>query len=992
MSLPYLKRRRGLGLATWMMVLVVRLAYAQALGTLNGRVVDQGDAVLPGVTITATHTGTGVIRTTVTNETGVYSLPGLAPGPYEVKTELSGFGPGTRRGTLIVGATLTLDFTLGVAGLSETLTVSGAAPVIEVTQSRVGAVMQATEVANLPVLTRNYVGLVALLPGAKPVLTGLQYKDNAEIGGVSFGGSGGRNISATLDGGDNADLFGGGIMMNYSQESIEEFRLSTHQFTAVDGRTNGAALALVTKSGGNQFHGSALGLMRNKALIAKDYFAERDNLPKPDYNRWNYGGSIGGPLKQNRIFFFGAAEGVNVKTSIIVPDALYNEQLLLVPYGGKPVHEIAQPFHDAKYTVKLNAELSANHSLLGRYSGQRNQNDNSQLRQRDDQSQPGLNRIQAWSGVVQHRWTLSPSAVSELTFQANSLSVLQDRYLPDGGPLYSSGYPNVPEGPPALEFPSVTMGGSGGARIAGHKLLPGFRGNVSMQRGTHALTFGAGYNRFEEIGFDRWATDAFGLLSFFDDPSVIVSNSNGRYPQGFQTPGIVRQSLRGPLAFVGAKVDSPAQFMSWLQDDWRMTPRLTLNLGVRYDLDINLYDQRRFEQNPTYQILADIGNPYGAFPKTPTRDISPRAGLAYDLRGDGRRVLRGGYGLYFGSFCQCGTGTILQQMHRPLLATVQQTNTAIGVGQLADYRFGIDPQPPRPDASDTLPSNAIGYWFDPDLGDAYTHQVHVGYAHELAPNTTLSVDYTHIAGRNEFRDRAINPLVNGARVLAPEFARVYGDPNRLSAVRLFGSWNRSQFDELIIQFQRRLPRATFQAHYTLSGSYAYGGQILEDSNKSPESQDAFDVFAPGEWGPTSADERHRVVAFGVFELPYGIQLSPVFQTATPRPYTLLAGTDLNRDGTNNDRYVDPATRQQVAVHSERGDPTAVMDLRMTKTLAFGTARRLGLFAEVFNVFNTANFGASYQENSRSAQFKQPIGFLPSIGIPRQVQFGARFQF
>jgi hypothetical protein len=326
-------------------------------------------------------------------------------------------------------------------------------------------------------------------------------------------------------------------MMNYSQESIEEFRLSTHQFTAVDGRTNGAALALVTKSGGNQFHGSALGLMRNKALIAKDYFADRDNLPKPDYNRWNYGGSIGGPVKQNRIFFFGAAEGVNVKTSIIVPDALYNEQLLLVPYGAKPVHEIRQPFYDAKYTAKLNAELSTNHSLIGRYAGQRNQNDNSQLRQRDDQSQPGLNRIRAWSAIVQHRWTLGPSAVSELTVQANSLSVLQDRYLPDDGPLYSSGYPDVPLGRPALEFPSVTMGGSGGARIAGHKLLPGFRDNVSLQLGTHALTFGAGYNRFAEIGFDRWATDAFGLLSFFDDPSVIVSNRNGRYPSGLPDAG-----------------------------------------------------------------------------------------------------------------------------------------------------------------------------------------------------------------------------------------------------------------------------------------------------------------------------------------------------------------------------------------------------------------------------------------------------------------------
>ena len=991
MSLPYSQRRRGLRLATWVVVLVARLAYAQALGTFSGRVVDQDDAVLPGVTVTATHTSTGVVRTTVTNENGVYSLPGLAPGPYEVKTELSGFAPGTRRGTLIVGATLTLDFTLGVAGLSETLTVSGASPLIEVTQSRVGAVMQATEVANLPVLTRNYVGLVALLPGAKPIITGVGYKDNTEMGGVSFGGSGGRNIAPTLDSGDNWDLFGGGILMNFSQESIEEFRLSTHQFTAVDGRTNGAALALVTKSGGNQFHGSALGLMRTKALIAKNYFAKRDNLPKPEYNRRNYGGSIGGPVKQNRIFFFGAAEGVNVNTSTIVPDALYNQQLLLLPYGAKPVHEIPQPFYNAMYTVKVNAELSTNHSLLVRYAGQRNQNENSALLQRHEQSQPALQRIRTWSAVVQHRWTLGPSVVNELTVQANSMRFVQDRYLPDDGPLYTSGYPNVPLVPPALEFPSVTVGSAGGARIGFQKLLPGFRDNVSMQLGTHALAFGAGYNRFEEVGHDQFGA-AFGSFTFFDDPSVIVSNSNGRYPQGFQTPGIVRQSLTGSLARANAGVDGPAQFMSWLQDDWRMTPRLALNLGVRYDLDINLYNQRRFEQNPVYQILAAIGNPYGAFPKTPTRDISPRVGFAYDLRGDGQRVLRGGYGLYFGSFVQGSTTALLQQLNRPLLATVQRTNTAIGVGQLANYRFGIDPLLPRPVASDTLPSNATGQWFDPALGDPYNHQVHVGYAHELAPNTTLSVDYTHIAGRNEFRSRAINPLVDGVRILAPELARVYGDPNRLSAVDIFGSWNRSRFDELIIQFQRRLPRATFQAHYTLSGAYAYGGQIGENNNKSPEAQDAFDVFAPGEWGPTSADERHRVVTFGVFELPYGIQLSPVFQMATPRPYTLLAGSDLNRDGTNNDRYVDPATGQQVSVHSERGDPTMVMDLRMTKTLTFGTARRIGLFAEVFNVFNTANFGASYQENSRSAQFKQPIGFIPSIGIPRQVQLGARFQF
>ncbi len=156
-------------------------------------------------------------------------------------------------------------------------------------------------------------------------------------------------------------------------------------------------------------------------------------------------------------------------------------------------------------------------------------------------------------------------------------------------------------------------------------------------------------------------------------------------------------------------------------------------------------------------------------------------------------------------------------------------------------------------------------------------------------------------------------------------------------------------------------------------------------------------FGPGEWGPTGADERHRVVATGVFEVGYGVQLSPVIQVASARPYNLLAGTDLNRDGNsgNNggDRFVDP-TGQQVSLNSARGDNTFVFDLRSTKffNLGGGGDRKIGAFVEFFNLFNTANFGAQYQGNGRSATFQQPNGYIPGIGYPRQVQLGARFLF
>ena len=250
MSLPYSQRRRGLGLATGVVVLVARLAYAQALGTFSGQVVDQGDAVLPGVTVTATHTSTrGLARPSPTRTESI-AFRRLPPGPYEVKAELSGFAPGTRRGSLIVGAALTLDFTLGVAALSETLTVSGAAPLIEVTQSRVGAVMQATEVANTPVLTRNYVGLVALLRGQSPSLPASGIKTIRRWAGCPLGDRGGAISHQPSTAGTTGTCLAAESSMNFSQESMK-LRLSTHQFTAVDGRTNGAALRLVTKWGGS---------------------------------------------------------------------------------------------------------------------------------------------------------------------------------------------------------------------------------------------------------------------------------------------------------------------------------------------------------------------------------------------------------------------------------------------------------------------------------------------------------------------------------------------------------------------------------------------------------------------------------------------------------------------------------------------------------------------------------------------------------------------
>jgi hypothetical protein len=490
----------------------------------------------------------------------------------------------------------------------------------------------------------------------------------------------------------------------------------------------------------------------------------------------------------------------------------------------------------------------------------------------------------------------------------------------------------------------------------------------------------------------------FATVAFFDDPSTIVNNTNGRYPQGFQTPGIVRQWQQangGALNGQGYWADTLSnaqQIGTWFQDDWRASSKLTLNLGLRYDVDLNLMYQKGFDLNATRQLLAAIGNPYGGFPKTPKKDLSPRVGFAYDLSGDGRRVLRGGGGVYFDQFnTAASAGDITSQSKRPLNALATQVNTAIGVGALANFRLGIDPLPAQPTEGNKLPLNATGQWIDPAMVDPRTYQAHLGYAHTLATNTTLSIDYTLSEGRHELRSMNQNPLVNGTRLLAPQLAAVGLPATQLGPVNILRPINKSKYTALTFLFQRRYPRATLQAHYTLAHAYSFGGSTGNRSGAGAPM--VYNLpYGPGEWGPNGPDERHRMVATGVFELPAGIQLSPVLQLASARPYNLTAGVDLNADGNNNDRYIDPATGKQVSLNAARGDKTFVFDMRSTKYVALGGDKKVGIFVEAFNLFNTNNFGAAYGGNSRATTFRTPTGFVPGIGYARQVQLGARFIF
>ena len=284
------------------------MALAQT-GTVNGRVVDQDGGVLPGVTINVKNAASGATRSTITNEQGVYSLPALDRGVYDLTTELAGFASMTRRVELVAGSTVTTDLRLGLATLSETLTVQGAVPLVESTQSSASSTIRQTEVAQLPMVNRSLAAMMTLLPGAREVpATGTH---GHAAGYVSFGGNTGRSFNMYIDGVDNKEDVDGGTLLQLSLDGIEEFRALGAGFQAEYGRGS-TVVVLASKSGTNQLRGSTFLFGRNQSLIATDYFSKPENggQGKQPFKRLQFGGSVGGPLVTNKMWFFTSVERV----------------------------------------------------------------------------------------------------------------------------------------------------------------------------------------------------------------------------------------------------------------------------------------------------------------------------------------------------------------------------------------------------------------------------------------------------------------------------------------------------------------------------------------------------------------------------------------------------------------------------------------------------------------------------------------------------------
>jgi hypothetical protein len=983
-------RRYVLFLAIPSLMALALPADAQQSGSsLRGRIIDQQDAVLPGVTVVLTHQESGIFRETITAADGTYFITGVVPGPYQISATLSGFRKLTRDVRLELGATLTLDLALEVGALTETVTVTSEAPQVDLTSPQVGGNVSSAEITDLPSMTRNFTGLVALLPGVvyNPAADG-----NSDS--VTINGQHGSGVVFLMDGGsNNDDLRGGssGAQARTALEAIQEFQVVTNQFDAEYGAAVAGVVNAVTKQGTNTFHGSAIGFFTDKAMTAKDFFVAQQGLEKPDTKKQQWGGTIGGPILRDRMHFFFSFE-------------------------RQDRHEGRSRIYPTRPDRSFTAPQQSNYwNYMGRVDQQLSSSHNYSLRYVLDH-QPSINQILAGGGstanlpgtidtmsierdndmtlVGTYNWVMSPSRFN--TLRASYVYEKPKR----GQPLYQE-TGDWTQAPPTLQY--VNFIDQADDNYADFRVMKTYAldETVSWFRpgggGNHDLKFGAQYQYGEHYREDQRVMNGrfiFPSDRAFNaaDPSTYPERLNVRVPQ--MVEALTKTHSLGLFA----------------QDKWQLTPALTLTLGLRYDLHVS--------------PIRNFDNPFFASPDEYPIDknnIQPRAGFAYSMSG-GAAVLRGGYGTFYEKqYIDRFENYVL---NRPFSSSfiAQFPINDVDPGPAAG-RLPTDPLlvngptlnralvdllvPPG-----TTSRNTAAVWLDtPDRILPVQHQGSIGYERQLGGQLSFGADYVHMSNRNMPLRYNLNPGIkaNTGRTTPVVRTDLQGIANQLglsafrSDVWIVEYIGKTEYDGLNLQVEKR-----FSQYWGARLSYGLGygrGDTSVSSASTPINE--FQVLGERNLelneGPTNLDRRHTVTLSGRFEVPWirGMTFSAISRFMSGQPFTIHnTNVDADRNGVGLDP-VEAGTYSGVgqnAITVENsggrngayGPGFAQVDLRAGYRMRPGQGKTLDLFLEVFNLTNEANF-ANPTGDMRSGNFLIATS-LQGGGFPRQLQLGMRLGF
>lgn len=926
-------------------------------------------------------------------ESGNYSFNGLPAGVYTLTVKSAGFKTAIYdKITLQVASSTEVNATLQPGEQSSVINVQDAAPLVDITRTDVSRAFSPTEVQTLPLNSRDFGNLAFLAPGAKPVNSYDPTKNRIAIFGIN--GSTGRNVNVTVNGIDNKDNTVGGPVMQLPLEAVQEFNISTQRFSAANGRSEGAAVNVITKSGTNDYHGALFLFARDTVLNANDYFSKQSNLGTAPYSRQQYGGSIGGPVKKDSLFLFFALERLREQQQISVGADAFAQLTAAQPLGALPLRTIQTPFNDQRYTGRLDWTISTKHQFYVTYNNQSNNSQNDQSTALVDSTAGNFTTNQLILANATLNSVLSPRTVNSFT----------------AGYQYWHNLIDSNTRAPYFTFPSgAAFGTNPNVPQESYQAKWQFREDISFTRDKHTLRAGFDFVTLPKLG------GAFGNTvlnyTFLTDPLAILNNRT-LYPQGFATAGL--------LGSITASAGSPyfatrdgKMLGLYFQDDYKITARLNLSFGVRWDKDFNLNGGNTQARSATYQYLQKVGSPYaGALPQNRNLNFSPRFGFSYDLTGSGHHVIRGGYGIYFGQIFQ-NIPLFTQQQENTFIYTGTVNASSSGPGdttagivpgtniRLSNYRYGVDPAPVVPlPTPNFLPAGSTGRLVNPDYQNPYNQEFNLAYSWQITPRDVIEIEGIHSLALHESKRVNINPTVlarGGARPYDALFAAA-GLP-RLAQIIVESSVGRSRYDALNISYRRQLSNHfSINTNYVRSRALAYNGSPAAFSNISP---DPDNLFGKSELGYAPNDEPHRWVFSGYYEAPWGFRVAPIVQWATGRPYNPTQGLNVFSTGNGNGawRAIVPANNQTayrataalnaaqlraglangslvtLPFNPVRGNRFYQLDVRVSKTFTFGERHRLEFICQMFNITNRTNFGNNYNTSIRSDTFGQPNNYL-----------------
>jgi hypothetical protein len=955
-----IRRFARLGVALLVVAFATAPGFAQGTnGTLTGKVTDEQGLALPGVSVTATNQDTGFQRSAQSDSSGVYSINGLPIGRYEVKSNLTGFSAQTAKNVSVnVSATTSVEFKMTVATKTEEVTVIAEAPLVDVKQTGVGELITGTQIENLPLNGRQFANLAALVPGVSLGFHTDPTKSTQFAPQVA--GGGGRNINYLIDGGDNNDDTVGGLVQNFPLDSIGEFNFETQRFRADTGRANGGTIKVVTKSGTNDFRGSAFELFRDKSLNGKSHNEDINNLPKGDYRKHQFGASLGGPIVKDKTHFFGSFERVQQDTT----QAVNTKGLYPDKDGAFPL-----PVRENMAVAKLTHQLSTDHYLSVRYGF----NNNTQPYGASPLSPPenwATSKNTFHSANANLNSVLGNGKLNEFTFQFSYFknSIVENSNLP------TEFYPNGVYVGQSINSPQKTEQ---------HKFQ--FRDDFTFSKGRHEFKVGA---------------------SFINEPVLDITFSTGQSPlyqhlADSRTSAISNISFNGSIGgsggLSGATIPNK-QYAFYLQDGWRVTDKLSLDLGVRYDYVSGFaFDQ---EGNLIYRemtaaaqrgVLTSAGLPcpctgledFGQSPQEDKNNIAPRAGFSYDVKGDGNFVLRGGVGRYY-DFAYTNANILFAVIGaQSSFGSIYLNNNTSGIRNADGSLYQVG-QPLPANQLTNLSTPVPSHVATPRPKQPFTDQANLGFSKVLGRGFAVEVDGVYAHGQDLGTRPHLNRRINGG---ARRFAGILpqsGGANFLVDVME----GHSHYKAVTIGLKKNWDgKLQFSGWYSLADSKSSASLRATDEFGEYDPIDQFNPFGDPE-NPTRSDFRHRVTASAVWSPGGGLTIAPIFRYKSAQAFNIITGVDGNRDGLVRDLPAGVAT-----LNSGRGATFTQLDLRVSKKFRFGGRTGFELIGEGFNLTNASNPN-TYVASQASATFGQPTRFAGDFRQSEQrlFQIGARFEF